>query len=163
MTSVEDLRAQNHETVEKYLHHLCDSPLMALNLLHDDACKELTFATFPMSFKPDNVHPISYHGKEILRENFEFNNKCFKGDLKNRKVYSTQDPNKFFLEAELDGTYILDDKVWPYIQPYYIMVIELRDGLIMRLREVFNPLQLLKTAGTSNPDALLERHRPISQ
>ncbi|KAL1897972.1 hypothetical protein Sste5346_003825 [Sporothrix stenoceras] len=151
------LREKNRKTVDAYIA----SGFGDLSLFSEDAYKELSFATYPALFNDDNETPMSWKGKEALTGNFKFNADNFRGGAKSYTLFSTNDPSRFFAEMEVEGTYKIEGKTYPYRQPYYIMTFTVTDGLISLIREVFNPLQLLKTSGSTRPEALTERYAPL--
>ncbi|CEJ58351.1 hypothetical protein PMG11_07010 [Penicillium brasilianum] len=156
--SIAALRAKNHATIEKYLKN---PGISRLECFTEDGIKELTFATHPSIFSPDNETPISWNGKDALRETFHYNEETFTGEWKTPKIYSTQDPNKFWVETALDATYVVNGKKIPYRQPYYVMSFDMEDGLIRLFREIMNPLQVIKTHGCHDAELLLKRNEPL--
>ncbi|KAJ5752130.1 hypothetical protein N7520_009047 [Penicillium odoratum] len=163
MTSAEnpqiaELRAKNQATIEKYLNF---PGIGRLECFTDDGVKELTFATHPSIFNPDCESPIAWSGKEELKETFIYNADNFRGEWKSPTIYSTQDPNKFWVETALDATFLIDGKRIPYKQPYYVMSFDMENGLIRKFREIMNPLQVIKTHGCENHELLLKRNEPV--
>jgi hypothetical protein len=73
--SIAALRAKNQAKIEKYLN---DSGISRLECFTEDGIKELTFATYPSIFSPDNETPISWNGKDALRETFLYNKETFR-------------------------------------------------------------------------------------
>ncbi|KAL3462803.1 phenazine biosynthesis protein A/B [Aspergillus heterothallicus] len=153
------LRQKNRATVEKYL---ATSGIARAECFTPDGIKELTFATHASPLSPDNTSPVVWKGRTALEENFRFNAANFTGSWLNPKVYETQDPNKFWVETALDAVYVVDDKKVPYRQPYYVMSFDMHDGLIERFREIFNPIELIRTHGCTDKDGLFRPNTPIT-
>lgn len=152
------LRQKNRATVEKYLS---TSGLSRAECFITDGIKELTFATHASPLSPDNTSPIVFKGRQALEENFCYNAANFSGSWLNPKVYETQDPNKFWVETALDAIYLVDGKKIPYKQPYYVMTFDMNDGLIERFRELFNPVELIRTHGCTDKEGLFRPNTPI--
>ncbi|KAF3391639.1 Phenazine biosynthesis protein PhzA 1 [Penicillium rolfsii] len=152
------IRAMNQATIEKYLNN---PGLKRLECFTDEGIKELTFATHPSIFSPDAETPISWQGKDALRETVLYNKENFSGKWETPKIYSTQDPNKFWVETALDATFVVDGKKIPYRQPYYVMSFDMENGLIRLFREIMNPLQVIKVHGCENTELLLKRNDPV--
>jgi phenazine biosynthesis protein len=94
-------------------------------------------------------------GKANVLKDATFNTKAFP-DWKYSKVdvYSTQDPNKFFVESEGSGT--LYKNADPASTPVhyantYIMVFIMRDGKIKSITEKMSELNLLRALGINIP------------
>jgi ketosteroid isomerase-like protein len=113
-------------------------------LFADDAVKEITFATFASK----DESPLRWVGKEEIKKNFKANDERFSGwTWENVKIYSTQNPNVFWVEADGTGKLKLEGVTRTYTQKNYFVCFDMKDGKIKRYREIMNPLELIKSIG----------------
>jgi len=127
----DELRKKNQATVEKYF---TSSLIETVDLYADDA---------------------TYSREDLMKEAI-FNSKSFP-DWKytSFKVYSTQDPNKFFVEAAGSGTFYKngDQKATPVkYSNTYIDVFIMQNGKIKSFEEHMDSLVLLKAMGYTPPE-----------
>jgi ketosteroid isomerase-like protein len=129
--SDDELRKKNQATVEKYF---TSSLIGTVDLYADDAT----------------------YSKEDLMKEAVFNSKSFPDwKYSSFKVYSTQDPNKFFAEAAGSGTFYKngDSKATPVkYSNTYVDVFIMQDGKIKSFEEHMDSLVLLKAMGYSPPE-----------
>jgi hypothetical protein len=127
----DELRKKNQATVEKYF---ISSFVECVDLFVDDATQSK---------------------KDLMTEAI-FNSKSFPDwKYSSFKVYSTRDPNKFFVEAAGSGTFYKngDTKATPVkYSNTYIDVFIMQDGKIKSFEEHLDPLVLLKAMGYSPPE-----------
>lgn len=137
-----ELQKRNRATIDLFF-----SRTVGVDELYtEDGVKELTFGTF---LTPDG-EPLRWAGIEELRKNFAANQeRAVSFQWKNVVIYETQDPNKFWAECEGEGVLKNDGVARPYVQKNYFIFFGMRDGRIALLREIMNPLELLKTIGGS--------------
>jgi hypothetical protein len=133
----DELRMKNQATVEKYF---AVSFIQGVDLFTDDG---------------SNGGQV---GKAALMQDAEFNTRSFP-DWKytKLKVYSTQDPNLFFVVASGSGTVYKngDPKATPgHYSNEYINVLIMQDGKIKSFQEnMLHEMNLLKAFGISVPEA----------
>lgn len=136
-----DRQASNRALIQRYLsdiHRDIDE------FFTDDAVKEITFATF---FSADGS-PMQWQGKDALRANAEANARRIDSyEWKDVRISSTDDPDRFFVEARGEGVMTIEGETRPYVQKDYFLLFELRDGKISLYKEIMNPLELLKSVG----------------
>jgi phenazine biosynthesis protein len=156
-SSLEEKKAResNQITVEKFfqLHGPARAELFA-----EDGVKELPYA---FSDGPD----FRWEGKANVKANFEANVDFFPDwKWQNLKIYSTQDPNQFWAEADGSGMInIIGHPKSPY-RNHYVFSFKMQDGLIKEFREFNNPLEIMKSLGVplpkmENPRATEQKRR----
>jgi phenazine biosynthesis protein len=141
-TAADAIRSKNQATVERFfeLHGV-----ERLILFAEDAVKKVAFS--------ESDEPTQWVGMAQLRDHFVGNSIGFP-DWKyyNVRVYSTQDPNKFFVEADGSGTLILPGDVAPAVYSnHYVDIFVLEHGKIKLYIEHFNPLNTMKALGVPIP------------
>ncbi len=139
---LEALREKNLATVKRFftLHGL-----ERVDVFTEDGAKELGY-----TYDPEAPAP-RWNGKEMLRENFGANVSLFAGwTWKNMEFYSTQDPDRFFVEADGFGTQSVNGKQSEY-HNHYIFRFTMENGLIKEMVEYNNPLMLMHAIGAPIP------------
>lgn len=157
------LREKNFETVKRFfqLHGL-----ERLEVFTEDGAKELGFGMDPESPAP------RWNGKKMLQENFGGNISLFAGwTWENMSFYSTQNPNRFFVEADGHGKQAVTGHETDY-RNHYIFRFTMADGLIREMIEYNNPIQLMYAMGVklpkmadpvANTRAVLNGERPLQE
>lgn len=154
LNAAEELRAKNLSTIEFFISH---PELDSIDNFTCDAVKEVTFATFTDArFGSSPDHPITFSGKEQIRQNFIEDAEEIEFSWLHPVVYSTQDPNRFWVETAVKGIFKLEGGVRKeYNQPYYVLTFEMEGGKIKKFREIMNPLRLMETVDML-PEGALE-------
>ena len=144
MCENQELREKNLETIRKFyeLHGVARAELFA-----EDGTKELTFAA-------TGGEPQRWEGKSEVIRNFTANGTFFpKWEWRDITIDSTQDPNKFWAECRGYGEQQIAGAAQPAkYENHYIFCFKMRDGLIVEVREIHNPLKLMQAVGVELPE-----------
>lgn len=143
MCDNESLRAKNKATIEDFFKRHGET---RAELFDIDGCKELTFAA-------NGGEPQRWEGKEEVLKNFTANKTFFpKWSWNIISIDSTQNPNKFWVEAVGNGEQQIAGSPEPTrYENHYVMCFKMKDGLILEMREINNPLRLMKAFGVELP------------
>lgn len=116
-------------------------------LFDELGCKELTYAA-------NGGEPQRWETKAEVMKNFKANMTFFPTWVwKNITVDDTQDPNKFWVEAYGYGEQMVGGSKEPTCyENHYIFCFKMKDGLILEMREINNPLKLIQALGVKLPE-----------
>jgi len=137
------LRSKNRETVEEFFKLHGDE---RARLFDENGCKELTYAA-------NGGEPQRWEGKSEVLKNFTANKTFFPTwHWQNITIDATQDPNKFWVEAYGSGEQKVGDCASPTkYENHYVFCFKMKDGLILEMREINNPLKLMMALGVTLP------------
>ncbi len=143
MNKQDVIRKRNRLAVEKFFEYHGEQ---RAELFDEDGVKELTYAA-------NGDMPQRWEGRAEVLTNF-IANKTFFTNWRWRDVVidETQDENKFWVEAFGGGEQkVGSSAVATKYENHYIFCFRMKDGYILEMREINNPLNLMKALGISLP------------
>lgn len=138
------LREKNRATIEEFFKRHAEA---RAELFAEDGCKELTYAA-------NGGAPQRWEGKSEVLKNFTANKTFFPNwNWRDITIDSTQDPDKFWVEAYGYGEQQVGDSPEPTkYENHYVICFRMKDGLILEMREINNPLRLMMALGVKLPE-----------
>lgn len=137
-----NIRGKNEDLIREYFATGGDERLA---LFTEDGSKELA------NVLNADMPPLRWEGKTMLRENF-----CgcapifYDWTWTKMDIYSTQNPERFFVEAEGSGKQCVNGYESDY-KNRYIFRFTFESGLIKEVVEYFNPILLMAALGLDIP------------
>ncbi len=143
MCEKQELREKNRATVEEFFKRYGEP---RAELFDIDGAKEIVY-------NANGGASQCWKNKEEVLENFISNKSVFpKWAWNVISIDSTEDPNKFWVEANGSGEVMVAGKSEPSkYENHYFFCFEMKDGLILKMREIMNPLKLLEAFGVEVP------------
>lgn len=138
-----ELREKNRAAVAEFFKRHAEA---RAELFDTDGCKELTYAA-------NGGAPQRWEGKEEVLKNFTANKTFFPTwGWRDVVIDDTQDPNKFWVEAYGGGEQKVGDSKEPTkYENHYVFCFKMKEGLILEMREINNPLKLMMALGVELP------------
>ena len=158
MDQIQELRDKNRATVYRFFQLHGEE---RGELFDEDGCKELTYAA-------NGGAPQRWETKAEVMKNFKANLTFFPTwTRKSITVDDTQDPNKFWVEAYGYGEQQVGGAKEPTrYENHYVFCFRMKDGKILEMREINNPLMLMQAFGVElpkMPDAREDTERLLNQ
>jgi hypothetical protein len=140
----DELRRQNRAIVEDYMGRRGERRLDRYTLFTVDGAGGL--------WTNDTGEPLVSRGLEKLRAHGEWSLQCFPDWVwTNVEIYSTQDPNRFWVECDGEGKILFPGYAPGYYKNHFIHSFEFEDGKIKLQREFMNPFEQLRALGIEVP------------
>ncbi|MBD2816631.1 PhzA/PhzB family protein [Xenorhabdus sp. Flor] len=138
------VRQQNRLIVEKYMATKGQDRLKRYELFSEDGCGGL--------WTSDTGEPLMIKGRKSLAKHAVWVLKYFPDWVwYNVDIYSTQDPNIFWVECDGKGIIRFDDYPEGIYENHFIHYFEFENGKIKLQREFMNPCQQFKALGIEIP------------
>jgi phenazine biosynthesis protein len=140
----EKVRTANRATVEAYLRTGREDRLARYLLFTEDGSAAL--------FYTDIGRPIVVRGREKLKAHGELSLKVLPDwSWSDVAIYETQDPNRFWVECEGEGTILFPDYPQGHYRNHFIHSFVLDDGGIVQAREYTNPIEHMRALSIDTP------------
>jgi len=146
---VSEVREKNRKVVAQYMQTKGQARLSRHELFHEEGCGGL--------WTTDSCKPIMIKTKERLAEHAVWSLKCFPDwEWYNVEIFSTQDPNIFWVECDGKGEINFNGYPKGTYQNHFIHYFQFQDGKIMLQREFMNPCEQFKALGIEVPQIVRE-------
>ncbi|WP_300766955.1 PhzA/PhzB family protein [uncultured Bifidobacterium sp.] len=141
----DDRAADNRTTVERYLSSGHGEALRRRHeLFTEDGISGL--------WTSDSGHPVAVQGRERIAEYDVWSSRHFPDwTWRNVRVWTTDDPDWLWAEADGGGTVILPGHDPVRYDNHFLYSFEMREGLIFREREFMNPVVEMRALGMTVP------------
>lgn len=146
----EEIRAKNKAMVDEYMALKGEQRAERWKMFTDDATTGLQYSA--------SGEPMIVEGIENIRKGDLFNCKNFPDwGFSNIEIFYSEDPNKFLVECDGEGTSMLLGRPIQH-KDHYIHKFTFRDGKICLYREFMNPCNELIEMGVKMPDPPVTSH-----
>ncbi len=140
----DELRRDNRAIVEDYMSRRGERRLDRYTLFTVDGAGGL--------WTNDTGEPIVCRGHESLRAHGEWSLQCFPDwAWTNVEIFSTQDPNRFWVECDGEGKILFPGYAPGYYKNHFLHSFEFENGKIKLQREFMNPFEQLRALGIEVP------------
>jgi hypothetical protein len=140
-----ELRRRNRETVEKYMAYIAgELRLTRHELFTEDGSAGL--------WTTETGEPIVISGIDKLAEHAKWSLEALP-DWRwyNVEIFDTQDPNRFWVECDGEGTIIFPGYDVGHYRNHFMHYFRLENGKIKEEREFMNPINQMKALGIEVP------------
>ncbi len=144
MSNPTNVRDKNRASIQQFFQLHGEA---RAELFDENGCKELTYAA-------NGGAPQRWEGKDEVLKNFTANKTFFPTwAWENITIDETQDPDKFWVEAYGKGQQNVGSSQGPTsYENHYVFCFRMKDGRILEMREINNPLKLMKALGVKLPE-----------